>query len=575
MTQAATQAAVNGTGSSPARWPTLWQRLLLTLIAAAAGSLLGLHGLSTPTPAGRDVRGFSATRAAEVARSLLGDAPRPAGSEASKLAVERLADHLRRRGLEVQVDQATVKRQGKDVTIRNVIARRSGTRTGPSVLLMAHHDSAVGSPGAGDDGMGVAILLEAAESLYAEGPSRPWQGRDVILLLTDGEESGLLGARHFVANHPWHEHVGAVINIDNRGNGGPCLLYETSGDDARLLQAAGPELGPVVANSLFAEVARRMPNSTDLAVFRELGTPGLNFALVDGHQHYHAPTDTWQNASLSSLQHAGPLVISAMQALADQPEDGTHMDGRAVFLDLGGAMLAWWPARAGITFALGCTVVILGSTVMGCKRRQVRLIQLPPAATAMLARALVAAAVSGGLLWVASLIGLYGMDAAKSSNPEAGLLSVYRAAFWPTMGPALQGACMVAGGVAAWLVTRPLLRRLDGMAGLWGSWVLSAVLVTMVAFAVPGVSAPLLPVLVTATVAIAVGVFVLDPEGPLPALLALAAPAFVAGLTLAPVEALSWIGIGLSMPLFTAARAAIYAVLLLPALAASRGRLAA
>lgn len=564
-------AAQRTPGAVSRCWPPAGQRLLLTLIAAAVGSFLGLQGLSTPAPAGRDARGFSATRAAEVARAVLGDAPRPAGSEASRRAVERLADHLRKRGLEVQVDQATVKRQEKNVTIRNVAARRSGTRPGPSVLLMAHHDSAAGSPGAGDDGMGVAILLEAAEALYPDGASQPWQGRDVILLFTDGEESGLLGARHFAANHPWRERVGSVINIDNRGNGGPCLLYETSGDDARLMQAVGPQLGPVVANSLFAEVARQLPNSTDLAVFRELGTPGMNFALVDGHQHYHAPTDTWQNASLSSLQHAGPMVISAMQALAAQPEDGVHTDGRAVFLDVGGAVLAWWPARAGITAALGCTVILVASAIVGCGRRGVRLKVLPATVAATLVRALVAALVPAGLLWIGSLVGLFGMDAAKAANPEAGMLSTYRAAFWPGMGPVLLAVCMVAGVVAAWFASRPLLRRVDGMAALWGSWMVCAAIVSGVAFAMPGVSAPLLPVLLVATVAVAVGVFVLEASGPATALLALTLPAFVAGLTLAPVEALSWIGVGLSMPMFTAVRAGVYAVLLLPAMTAGVG----
>jgi hypothetical protein len=43
----------------------------------------------------------------------------------------------------------------------------------------------------------------------------------------------------------------------------------------------------------------------------------------------------------------------------------------------------------------------------------------------------------------------------------------------------------------------------------------------------------------------------------------MAVPAFVAGLTLAPVEALSWTGVGLSMGAFAALRCATYAVLLL------------
>ena len=41
------------------------------------------------------------------------------------------------------------------------------------------------------------------------------------------QEAGLLGARHFAANHPWREKIGTVINVDNRGTSGPSLIYET------------------------------------------------------------------------------------------------------------------------------------------------------------------------------------------------------------------------------------------------------------------------------------------------------------------------------------------------------------
>ncbi|MFN9955171.1 MAG: M20/M25/M40 family metallo-hydrolase, partial [bacterium] len=118
---------------------------------------------------------------------------------------------------------------------------------GPAIMLCAHIDSAPGSPGASDDGFGVAILLEAAAALG----SGPWPGRDIILLFSDAEESGLLGARQFVSNHPWHSKVGPVINVDNRGNSGPSILYDLCGDSADLLQACAPALGPVVGSSLY------------------------------------------------------------------------------------------------------------------------------------------------------------------------------------------------------------------------------------------------------------------------------------------------------------------------------------
>lgn len=64
------------------------------------------------------------------------------------------------------------------------------------LVLMAHMDAVVGSPGADDNGTGVVALLEAARLLK----NRPRQ-RSVRLLFTTLEEIGLVGARHHVTEH--------------------------------------------------------------------------------------------------------------------------------------------------------------------------------------------------------------------------------------------------------------------------------------------------------------------------------------------------------------------------------------
>ena len=97
-----------------------------------------------------------------------------------------------------------------------------------------------------------------------------------------------------------------------------------------------------------------------------------------------------------------------------------------------------------------------------------------------------------------SLVGVFGMDAAKAAHAQDSLLLQYRAAFWPSFGPTLLGIAMLFGLAAAWLAGRAIVRRIDGMSAIWGTWIVSSVLVTMLAFAVPGATAPLLPVLLLA-----------------------------------------------------------------------------
>jgi len=85
-----------------------------------------------------------------------------------------------------------------DPTARLIIAGKnqryrrppSGTAHGLAIMLMAHYDSVYSARGAGDDASGIAAILETLRALRAGPPL----DRDVIVLFTEGEEEGLLGA---------------------------------------------------------------------------------------------------------------------------------------------------------------------------------------------------------------------------------------------------------------------------------------------------------------------------------------------------------------------------------------------
>ncbi|KAL0486661.1 hypothetical protein AKO1_012082, partial [Acrasis kona] len=87
-----------------------------------------------------------------------------------------------------------------------------------TILLSAHFDSALYSPGASDDGTGVAVLLEVLRN-FCSTDGLPENSRSVLILINDGEEAGLLGSE-MLSQHEWADNVTKFINIDSTGSHG-------------------------------------------------------------------------------------------------------------------------------------------------------------------------------------------------------------------------------------------------------------------------------------------------------------------------------------------------------------------
>ena len=73
-----------------------------------------------------------------------------------------IEEQLKRSGLTVARHSYRV----EGLTVSNIVAQRGGTkRPGDIIVVGAHYDSVIGSPGANDNGSGVAALLEIAAML--------------------------------------------------------------------------------------------------------------------------------------------------------------------------------------------------------------------------------------------------------------------------------------------------------------------------------------------------------------------------------------------------------------------------
>jgi hypothetical protein len=309
----------SGGGVPAGRSPGSWGVALLTLALLLGGAWMGSEKRKLPSPVPANVPDtvFSSGRAmaqlVEMAR-----APRPVGSPEHARVRGFIVDRLETLGLEPEIETSVAfRRRGQEVravTLRNILARIPGTASTGTIVLTSHYDAVPLSTGAGDAGTGVVAILEAVRALQTGNPLQ----NDILVLITDGEELGLLGARAFVEEHPWMDDVSVVLSVEMRGGGGPSHMFETGAENGwivRAMQASDPR---PLATSFSVEIYRRLPNDTDFTPFRQAGVQGLNFAGIDRARVYHQPTDVPVNIQEETLQHHGVRILAIARHLGDR-----------------------------------------------------------------------------------------------------------------------------------------------------------------------------------------------------------------------------------------------------------------
>ncbi|MCP3672951.1 MAG: M28 family peptidase, partial [Gammaproteobacteria bacterium] len=165
---------------------------------------------------------------------------------------------------------------------------------------------------------------------------------DLIVLINEGEEFGLLGAEAFMKQHPLGKTVDVVINMEARGNQGKSILFETGEDNFRLIKLYQEYAKNPLSNSLASEIYKLLPNDTDLTVFKRNGISGVNFAFMGNVNHYHTPADNIQNLSQGSVQHQGDNVYAMLNALLSVDLQSMP-EGNAVYTDVLSSFMIVWP----------------------------------------------------------------------------------------------------------------------------------------------------------------------------------------------------------------------------------------
>ena len=321
----------------------------LGLTALCAISIVRVARPPAAVPASAPDTVFSAERAMRHVDQIAAR-PHPMGTEDHDRVRDYIVAQLTGLGVKPQLQVTTGIGTRYQVAgrVQNIVAWLPGTDAkGKAVLVAAHYDGVGAGPAAADDGAGSAALLETVRALRAQ--KQPL-AHDVVVLFTDGEETGLLGAAAFVREHPWAKDVSTVLNFEARGTSGRSYMFETGPgnlDMVRQLETAGS----VTAGSTFTTIYHALPNDTDLSEFSVLDTPAMNFAFADGVERYHTSHDDVAHLDPRSVQHHGAQMLAVTRTLANGvlPRPRT---GDGVFFDFPGLGLVVYPVGLAIPFAV-------------------------------------------------------------------------------------------------------------------------------------------------------------------------------------------------------------------------------
>ncbi|KAL0701083.1 hypothetical protein Bca4012_057205 [Brassica carinata] len=315
---------------------------LYALFVAIAYCVLHMKHIS-PLPFDAPLDRFSEARAVEHIRVLAEEID---GRQEGRPGLREAATYIKSQ-LEMVKERA-----GPNLSISST----HSLDTDASVLMNAHYDSTVNSPGAGDCGSCVASLLEVARLVVDSGWAPP---QPIIFLFNGAEELFMLGSHGFMTQHKLKDTIGAFVNVEASGTGGVDLVCQ-SGPGSWPSNVYSQAAAYPMAQSSAQDVFPVIPGDTDYRMFAEDygDIPGLDIIFLRGGYYYHTSFDTADRILPGSMQARGENLISVLKAFTSSSKlkvaserKSLDMDAnrdmveRAVFFDYLTLFMVYYPRR--------------------------------------------------------------------------------------------------------------------------------------------------------------------------------------------------------------------------------------
>lgn len=247
-------------------------------------------------------------------------------------------------------DDVYVERTESKEDLENIYAEIKG-KNDSYIMLVTHYDSSRakkeryaevdGSLGAADAGYGLSTILETIRAIKENNVEMK---NGIKILITDGEEYGLLGAKEAVKEKEIFENVNYLINLEARGTKGPAIMFETSPNNSNIVDLYSNSDKPF-SYSITPEIYRLLPNGTDFTVFLENNIPGINISVLDGLENYHTPNDKFESLNEESMQHYGDQVLPIVTEFVSNEnyanKEALDSEDDAIFFTIGSVFVKY------------------------------------------------------------------------------------------------------------------------------------------------------------------------------------------------------------------------------------------
>ncbi len=318
------------------------RQIRIVLASAAAVALLWLlsplSGNRTSDPALPDsALLFDAQSSFDATREFVTKYPRRVlGSLEARQSTAFFRSRFQVLGYEINYSHFDATIANRTQVGRNVLAFRPG-RLPEILVIMAHYDTAKPTvQGAMDDGSGIGVLVELGR-VFSVDPLR----HSLLLVASDGEEWGMLGAEDLAVNFPGRDRIAAALSLDYLAPGeladlqlgvvglergySPAWLRDlarkaAAAEPLRVLEPAG--IQEQIERALLISATDQGPLLGGRIPAINLGSGSVDRKLEA--RVYHSPEDTIENLKVTSFEkygRAAERILRSLDSLAPVRRD--------------------------------------------------------------------------------------------------------------------------------------------------------------------------------------------------------------------------------------------------------------